>query len=790
MTATVRCFTLATLVGAFAAGPLTAAENLAVNGGFEQARDGAPEGWRVWSRKADAVKVLIDPRVRHGGKAALHVTHTGEKDWAVSQSRRIDAKPGDLFAISARIKCSRITGTVGVSVVVRTGAGKTAHWLYGQASTGGTHDWKQVTSRFIVPEDAASLELRITGSDPGEAWFDDVTLTRTGNVDALRGKLASRPPLKLSNRLLSVSIDPRTGAMDVTDKRTGRTWSQWPARGVVVVGATAKDDRTAQVRLLHAADGSYVNATVVVSTSAAEFTVTLTSDAKQMQADLDYPPSLRCAKGDSLVVPLNEGILYPVDDAGVRPPRTLRGYAGHGLSMPFYGVTDGKQGILTLIETPDDMLLRISRDQAGLLSPGVTWQPSRAAMRYPRKVTYVLFDRGGYVAQAKEYRKRVKAAGRFRSMRQKLAANPNVDLLIGAPDVWAAGLDQVKLARELKSSGVERALFSLHVKAGQAPDLSTTVKAVNALGYLCTRYDSYRTAWKTGEPPFAPRHIESMDRVVKNAAGRVRQGWMIKTKKGNFPGYEICSLEQVAEVARVVADDVATTPYRGRFMDTTTAAALMECYDPKHPLSRSEDRKQKVRLLEIVSKDNRLVAGTETGQDWAAPVVHYFEGMMSLTGYRVPDSGRNIYAYHEPTEDLLKYQVGPRYRVPLWELVYHDSVVAYWYWGDGSNKQPELWDVRDLWNILYATPPLWMITRDSWARDRDRFVRSYRDVCPAVRKAGYREMLDHQYLTPDRTVQQTTFAGGLTLTVNFGKKPHKRSDGRTVAAMGFLVEGD
>jgi len=789
MTGTLPRVLMGVLVGACGAVPLSAGERLAVNGGFEKAPGGAPEGWRVWSRKADAITAVVDRRVRQFGQAALHVTHTGEKDWAVSQAQRIDVKPGDFFQIGARVKCSRLPGTAGVSVVVRDKPGKTIHWLYGQVSTGGTHDWKLVTGRFIVPDRAATLELRLTGNGAGEAWFDDVVLTRMSNVNALRGKIASEPPVSLRNRFLTVRIDPGTGAIDVTDRRTGRTWSQWPARSAVVLRAAGKDDRMGALEFLHVADGRFVTVIVVVSETEPEFSVTLSSDDEAMRADLPYPPPLRCAKGDSLVVPLNEGILYPVDDASIHPPHPLRGYSGHGLSMPFYGVTGDKGGLLALIETPDDMLLTIVRDKDKLLSPLVQWQPSRETMRYPRKITYVLLDRGGYVAQAKEYRKRVVAAGRFVSMRQKLKANPNVDLLIGSPDVWAAGLDQAKFARELKAAGVVRALFSLHVKPGQTPDLSATVQAVNALGYLCTRYDSYRTAWKRGEPPFAARPIDSMDRIAKHPGGRVRQGWMIKTKNGNFPGYEICSIEQVAEAARVVAADVAATPYRGRFMDTTTASALMECYDPTHPLSRSEDKEQKIRLLEIVSKDNRLVAGTETGQDWAAPAVHYFEGMMSLTGYRVPDSGRNMYAYHAPTDDLLKYQVGPRYRIPLWELVYHDSVVAYWYWGDGSNKQPELWDVRDLWNILYATPPLWMITRDNWTRGRNRFVRSYRDVCPVVRKAGYREMLDHRYLTPDRTVQQTTFTGGLTITVNFGRKPHTLSSGKTVGAMGFLVEG-
>ena len=153
---------------------------------------------------------------------------------------------------------------------------------------------------------------------------------------------------------------------------------------------------------------------------------------------------------------------------------------------------------------------------------------------------------------------------------------------------------------------------------------------------------------------------------------------------------------------------------------------------------------------------------------------------MSLTGYRVPDSGRDMYAYKEPTPDLLKYQVGTGYRVPLWELVYHDSVVAIWYWGDNSDKQPELWDRRDLWNVLYGTPPLWMINPEKWREHRERWVACYKNVCPIVRKTSYREMLDHRWLTTDRTVQQTTFSDGLIVTVNFGDRPFADEAGREI----------
>ena len=84
-----------------------------------------------------------------------------------------------------------------------------------------------------------------------------------------------------------------------------------------------------------------------------------------------------------------------------------------------------------------------------------------------------------------------------------------------------------------------------------------------------------------------------------------------------------------------------------------------------------------------------LVTGCETGHDAAVPYVHYFEGMLSLGPYRVPDAGRDmIRIWDEVPERVRKFQLGHDYRLPLWELVYHDCVVAQWYWGDYNNKLP------------------------------------------------------------------------------------------------------
>jgi hypothetical protein len=138
--------------------------------------------------------------------------------------------------------------------------------------------------------------------------------------------------------------------------------------------------------------------------------------------------------------------------------------------------------------------------------------------------------------------------------------------------------------------------------------------------------------------------------------------------------------------------------------------------------------------------------------------------------------------------EVAKFQLGHRYRLPLWELVYHDCVVAQWYWGDYNNKLPSLWDKRDLFNALYGTPPMFMFNRQLWQKEKARFVQSYQAATPVARAAGYAEMTDHRSLTPDRDVQQTTFANGVTVTVNFGEKPYEQGELK-LAPMGSDVRG-
>ncbi len=257
-----------------------------------------------------------------------------------------------------------------------------------------------------------------------------------------------------------------------------------------------------------------------------------------------------------------------------------------------------------------------------------------------------------------------------------------------------------------------------------------------------------------------------------------------------IPCAVICDSKAVPYARKRIGEELKVKPYRARFIDTTVASPWYECYNPDHPMTRSDSRKHKMELLALISGEFRLVCGSETGHEASVPFCDYYEGMLSVGPYRVDDAGRNTARiWDEVPERVAKYQVGEVYRLPLWELVYHDCVVAQWYWGDYNNKLPKIWHKRDLFNALYGTPPMYMLDMKQWTEMKDRFAASYKIAEPVSRATGYSEMTDFRILTPDRRVQQSIFANGVVVTVNFGETPYAMADGAVVAPSDLRIAG-
>ncbi len=590
--------------------------------------------------------------------------------------------------------------------------------------------------------------------------------------------------LTISNTAISVTLNTDNATLSVTDKRTGHTWRQ-PSitKGKIIQSDMAGDG--IEMTWRQSGLDMDIKTELLLDNNLPEFTLGLTSKG-ELKWSLRFPHPFVTEPGTYLVVPMNEGISYPVEDKTISPMR-LVAYGGHGICMPFWGVTDGQQGYMAIIETPDDASIRIQRTDEKLCI-GPEWDSQKGQFGYARRLRYVFFDKGGHVAICKRYRSYARKAGLLKTLEQKRKENPDVNLLIGAVNVWCWEKNALAIVHEMKSLGIKRILWSHR----EQPDV---IKSMNEMdGVLTSRYDIYQDLMdpQVVEQQLRRAHPDWTQAgwpkdIMLDKNGDWRKGWRVKGRDGQmYPCGVLCD-RQAPEYARQrVPADLKTHPYRCRFIDTTTASPWRECYHPDHPMTRGDSRHWKMELLRVICEDMKLVTGSETGHDAAVPYVHYFEGMLSLGPYRIPDAGRNMREiWDEVPERVAKFQVGHKYRLPLWELVYHDCVVAQWYWGDYNNKLPAIWDKRDLFNILYGTPPMFMFSRQVWNQNKERFAQSYKDVCPVARAVGYAEMTDHSFLTADRNVQETKFANGTTITVNFGSESYSLPNGEKLNPMSY-----
>jgi len=445
------------------------------------------------------------------------------------------------------------------------------------------------------------------------------------------------------------------------------------------------------------------------------------------------------------------------------------------LDMPWVAVTDGKQGMMVIAMTPADAVIRMGSrrgDDAKLGFPGLLWEPSKGTWGGDRKIRLAFFERGGHVAACKIYRKLAQEAGYFRTLADKAADNPDVPKLMGAVDWW--GADGLRFVKEAIAAGMDHGL----VNGRWAPD---DMAEMVRLGWLVGEYDNYVDI--DDAPEIAPHKAPVAEHAIVKADGELMTAWVSRDADMN-PTHTFmkhCTAKQLECARAIIPGVLEKYPYNTRFLDVTSAEWLLECYSPDHPTTRSSDMANRQRLQRYVSEELGLVAGGEHGRFWSVPQLHYHEGMMGGGRYSWPAGYlRDVKDRSELSEDYLKYGINPAHRVPLFELVYHDCVVDYWYWGACSDYlhqvAPEITERKTAMNVLYGTPPMMWVRSHGlrWhvPEEREQMLAIYRNVCKLHEVIGMQEMVSHEFLTPDRMVQRTEFADGTTCTVNFGKAPH------------------
>ena len=735
--------------------------------------------------------------------------HVGKTDWALDCFPRITVRPGEPFTFSCRserVTDGAATQPFSIGAVLYDAKGEVISWNWGSVRI---QPGDSGSTTFLVPNGTASLRPRFFGSGNFAGAFPVARFARAEDVEEVTREAGLKPLLKVSSSALDISFATSNGVFSVADRRTGRTWSSTPnsqtARRTIVIQSAIRKTMFA-ARFVDAETLFRYTVVCRLEDDGPEFTVMLMSDPETRLGDepIAFPPPFGSRKGDRLVIPYGEGIGVPVEDHDLWLWR-YAAFAGSGLCMPFFGVAedDGGAGWMAILDTPDDaygICSRTGADNLWTISPG--WIGQKSHFGYTRRVRYVFFDKGGPVAMAGRYRAYAKEHGLLKTFAEKAKERPGVERLPGAANVWyfprKGDPDGLAVAGELKTAGIDRFLWSQGTT-------EQTVKEIGSMeNVLVGCYDVYqdvyhpeqlkKLGWSYGPNSEAwPQDVNWSSPHPQDW----RRAWPVKAKDGTMTHCAMMCDTAAPTYARMkVAVELKRKPFTARFIDTTVSAPWQECYNPAHPMTRTESRYWKMELLRIMGDDFGMVVGSEQGHDACVPYCDYLEGMLSFGKWRMPHGGRyeNFNQPETPTNvpaarlaAVERKGLDPRIRLPLWELVYHDCCAAHWYWYDYSNWPLCLWRRRDLFNALYGTAGMFVFDGRLWKKEKARFAASYSTWAPIARKTGFSRMTDFRVLSPDRLVQQTAFADGTTVTVNFGEKPFALPDGSSLAPMSHAV---
>jgi hypothetical protein len=441
------------------------------------------------------------------------------------------------------------------------------------------------------------------------------------------------------------------------------------------------------------------------------------------------------------------------------------------------------------------------------------------------------------VTIAKAYRQVAKEKGWLVSWREKLKAHPERARLFGAANVklWSALSRQMneestreeaarvnwtfdeaaQVAEHLKNDlKLDRVLFILGgwIHRGydnQHPDvlpaapecggdagLADCARRVRQLGYLFCLHDNYQDMYRDA-PSWDPRFLMKRPDGSPVAGGRWAGG----------RAYITCS-RKALELAKRPQNLPAVKRLTGAdayFIDTTYAAGLSECFDPDHPLSRWDDMKWKQALSDY-AREQFGIFGSECGREWAIPHSDFFEGLTGVSGHAYHDAG---------LEEKLGASV-----VPLFEIVYRDCIAMYGKYGYDVSLAAD-YVLRHIsigrplnyhgipghlyWRATANQPEnpaeaaLFTHARNGWAEGLhpvDRFLKNTVEILtPLHELTAQFSLVEHRFLTTDRTVERTVFGegpGAVTVVVNRGSadyEVHSRQGGSIVLPRyGFLVE--
>lgn len=365
--------------------------------------------------------------------------------------------------------------------------------------------------------------------------------------------------------------------------------------------------------------------------------------------------------------------------------------------------------------------------------------------------------------------------------------------------------DTVGLIDELKEGGIEQAWIGLNSweQAYAKPEL---VERATEQGYLIASYDSYHSIHEPGKERWITAAFDDPslyeDATVTGKDGKKLGGFQNVGRKLN-PALALSAVK--ARMEDIMSNRL---PFNSWFIDCDATGEIHDDYTPGHVTTQQEDLAARLERMSYIRDRYKLVVGSEGGNDFAAPMIAFAHGI-ELKSFSWMDKdmkanreseyyiGKYYSAYGGVAEHFSKeipvkdgyYAVfaDPRYDIPLFKLVYNNSVITSYHWDWSTFKIQGAAQERMLREVLYNVPPLYHLDAVQWEKYKDSIISHQAVWGDFSRRAVTEEMTDFENLTEDGAVQKTVFGGETTVVANFGDSVYPYGSVQIPAGSALIV---
>lgn len=504
-----------------------------------------------------------------------------------------------------------------------------------------------------------------------------------------------------------------------------------------------------------------------------------------------WPISGLTPQAKALIIPDGEGLYIPNHDIFWRKEFTK--YPNLSLSVPFWAIEYSDENYMSYIWSDQDVdtHAKVLEKQGQLYVANEHHFLKRSG--FPEYSLLVHLTGDSVISPAIDYRNLLINDNKFVSLKQKILQNANVNKLLGAFHIWVWG-DGKSLAMldELEKLNIKHALINYDatpIENGVNIEKDYIYKAEN-MGYLIGPYDSFDNAQnpKTSDSLTSawPNHLWP-EACIRNVNGSLLTGF---ANRGCYLSSEALRLRESKE--KNIANQIERLLIKGDntlFLDCDAAYPLYDDYSKHHPMTREQDLNNRLVRMRFIGSTQKVVLGSETGISWASSTIAYNNGAFLAFpdafwpalqdkkhfGIWWPDAAPKVlFQAYNASDEFIHASYDPRYRLPLYEAIFHDSVISTDRWELNELKIPQIRKTKALIQNLYNVPPIWVLDLKTLQKNKKYFVDYYNFFSPLHQMAGVEALTAFEWLTDDHLVQLTQFGNRLILTANFSNRPYEK----------------